>query len=86
VLGAAFDTPRKGNHTMNRYFWAANLWAIITLAMIVGRSPERYNPTYYSVFHLGQWFSPEVYGLLIVAGIAVSTFFLVMTWKTRGRP
>jgi len=69
---------------MSRYFWAANLWAIIALLLIVLRTHEP-NSILFSVAHLGQGFRENEYGLMVFAAFAVSVVFLVMTWKTRGR-
>jgi hypothetical protein len=69
---------------MSRYFWAANLWAIIALLLMVLRTPEP-NSILCSVAHLGQCFRADEYSLMVLAAFAVSVVFLVMTWKTRGR-
>lgn len=70
---------------MNRYFWAANAWTFITFLLIVGRSYERQEPTMCSVFHLGQWFSPGEYSVLVLSVVFVSVFLWFMTLKTRDR-
>jgi len=71
---------------MTRYFISANIWLLTALTLFVGRTFERDSPTRYSVFHGGQWFSPETYSLMILSVLAVSAFFFVLTWKTRSKP
>lgn len=68
---------------MTRYFIAANIWLVVAVAVILGRTTERTDPTMYSVFHGGQWFYPGSYTLIVLALIAISVFFFVLTWKTR---
>lgn len=70
---------------MTRYFVAGNVWLVLALLMFVGRTYERSSPTRYSIFHGGQWFSAEAYTALIALLIAISTFFFIVTWKTRNK-
>ncbi|MES2790979.1 MAG: hypothetical protein V4719_15310 [Planctomycetota bacterium] len=68
---------------MTRYFAAANFWLAFAMLTILGRSIERSNPTLYSFFHSGQWFTPDGYTGIVIAPFALSVFFFVLTWNTR---
>lgn len=70
---------------MTRYFAAANAWLLVAILILVGRTYERSDPTRYSVFHGGQWFSPETYALLVLIPLALSSALFFLTWKTRAR-
>jgi hypothetical protein len=70
---------------MTRYFVAANLWLTFGVVAILGRTFEHSNPTMYSFFHGGEWFSPGSYSLVVFALFAVSAFFFILTWKTRNK-
>ncbi|MEO7299674.1 MAG: hypothetical protein ABI042_13990 [Verrucomicrobiota bacterium] len=70
---------------MTRYLIAANLWLIFAVVTFLGRTYERNEPARYSFFHAGRWFSAESYTLLVLALVAVSAFFFVLTWKTRNK-
>jgi len=71
---------------MTRYFIAANVWLVFAVVAILSRTFERDSPTMYSFFHSGQWFYPGSYTLIVLAMLAVSAFFFVLSWKTRNKP
>ena len=68
-----------------RYFLAANFWLFVTLLLIVGRTFERDLPTRYSIFHLGRWFSPGTYWLLVAFPFVVSLCFFIVCKKQAER-
>ena len=67
---------------MTRYFIAANIWLILAVVAILGRTVERSSPDMYSFFHRGAWLYPVSYALIVVGLLAVSALFFVLTWKT----
>jgi hypothetical protein len=70
---------------MKHYFIAANFWLLVALVLFTGRTFERGEPTRYSVFHYGQWFSPEAYALLIAGVLGIAAVFIFLSWKTRDK-
>jgi hypothetical protein len=68
---------------MLRYFVAAQLWLLLALAIFVGRTIERMDPTRYSVFRLGQWFEPTQYWCLVGVCIAVSVICFIFYGNSR---
>jgi hypothetical protein len=66
---------------MVRYFVAANLWLIFGFVVLLGRTPERVSPTFYSFFHNG-WFSSGAYGFILFLCFTIAAAFFVLTWKT----
>jgi hypothetical protein len=70
---------------MTRYFIAANLWLLFAVVAILGRTFERESPTMVSFFHLGQWFHPGAYTLIVLAMLVVSALFFLLSWKTRNK-
>ena len=70
---------------MTRYFVTANIWLLFALLIFVGRTYERSDPLRYSVFHGGQWFSPEAYTLLMLIPSAVAAVLFFLAWKTRDK-
>lgn len=73
---------------MLRYFIAANFWLFVALVLYVGRKFERGDPTRYSVFGVGQWFSPNEYWWLISAALAIATtcFVLLLISRNQKKP
>jgi hypothetical protein len=43
---------------MTKFFIAANVWLLLATVTLLGRTFERSEPTQYSFFHAGAWFSP----------------------------
>jgi hypothetical protein len=68
---------------MTRYFVAANFWLVFAVVTILGRTFERSSPTMVSFFHIGQWFYPGTYTLIVTAMFVVSAVFFILTCKTR---
>ncbi|MFO0916856.1 MAG: hypothetical protein U0872_00875 [Planctomycetaceae bacterium] len=69
---------------MTRYFVAANFWLLIAMLLILGRTVERQDPTFYSFFH-GQSFSPEVYGFFVLVSAGLAVCYFVLSWQTRNK-
>lgn len=69
---------------MLRYFVATNLWALMAIALVVGRKPWRASPTRYECFGRGS-LDPASYGLLIALCLTAAGVFFPLTWKTRAK-
>jgi hypothetical protein len=63
-----------------RYFIAGNLWLLVALILLVGRTYERSSPLRYSFMHLA-WFEPTTYTALIVVTAVLGVVFLVLSWR-----
>jgi heme/copper-type cytochrome/quinol oxidase subunit 2 len=71
---------------MTRYFIAANIWLVFVVVAILGCTNENAmnGPEMRSFFGKGDMYS-STYTLIVLAMLAVSAFFFVLTWKTRNK-
>lgn len=69
---------------MSQYFLAGNLWSIFAVLAFIGRKSERWQPTMYSFFGVGGWFTPGQYALL-QAGLMAAALgcFVLHWWRSR---
>ena len=58
-------------------FVAGNLWLIVALVLLLGKNIMRGNPTRYSFFGVGGWYSPGAYWLMILVCAAMGVGFMM---------
>ncbi len=63
------------------YYVMGNVWLIIALILLVGRSPARESPTMYSFFGMGGWRYPGDYNLMIAVGVLAAVVQFILTVK-----
>lgn len=68
------------------YFAAGNLWLLVSLLLVVGRTWERSQPTMYSFFGVGGWYYPETYNVWVgLCLFAAAVCLLLWWWNPAGR-
>lgn len=69
---------------MLRYFVAGNVWAILAVALTVGRKAWRTQPARYEFFGYGS-LDPTGYNLIIAFCVTATAIFFLLAWKTHGK-
>ncbi|BBO35678.1 hypothetical protein PLANPX_5290 [Lacipirellula parvula] len=71
---------------MSRYFIAGNFWLVAALLIFIGKRYERSEPTMYTVFGVGRYFSEGEYTTLTLGTLAIAVAFFTAAVVSSRRP